>query len=95
VVAREWFAKYANTWAARHSERVVRLFERDVFPWMGARPVADLTAPELLTVVRRIEERGALETAHRALGNCGQVWLLLQDAPCAIRRAIFAARFPR
>ncbi len=74
VVAREWFAKYANTWAASHSERVVRLFERDIFPWIGARPVADVTAPEILTVVRRIEARGALETAHRALGNCGQVF---------------------
>jgi integrase len=74
VVAREWFAKYANTWAASHSERVVRLFERDIFAWVGGRPVADVTAPEILTVVRRIEERGALETAHRALGNCGQVF---------------------
>jgi integrase len=74
VVAREWFAKYANTWAVSHSERVVRLFERDIFPWIGARPVADVTAPEILTVVRRIEARGALETAHRAMGNCGQVF---------------------
>jgi integrase len=73
-VAREWFAKYANTWAASHNERVVRLFERDIFPWIGARPVADVTAPEILTVARRIEARGALETAHRALGNCGQVF---------------------
>ncbi len=74
VVAREWFAKYANTWAASHRERVVRLFERDIFPWIGARPVADVTAPEILTVLRRIEPRGALETAHRAMGNCGQVF---------------------
>jgi integrase len=74
VVAREWFAKYAKTWAASHSERVVRLFERDIFPWIGGRPVADVTAPEILTVMRRIEARGALETAHRALGNCGQVF---------------------
>ena len=49
-------------------------FERDIFPWVGTRPIADLTAPELLTTVRRIEKRGALETAHRALGNCGQVF---------------------
>ena len=74
MVAREWFAKYAKTWAASHSERVGRLFERDIFPWIGGRPVADVTAPEILTVVRRIEARGALETAHRALGNCGQVF---------------------
>ncbi len=74
VLSREWFAKYAKTWAASHSERVVRLFERDIFPWMGGRPVADITAPEILTVVRRIEARGALETAHRSLGNIAQVF---------------------
>ena len=74
VVAREWFAKYSANWAANHGDRVVRLFERDIFPWIGGRPIADITAPDLLAVVRRIETRGALETAHRALGNCGQVF---------------------
>jgi integrase len=74
VVAREWFAKYSATWAAIHTDRIVRRFERDIFPWIGERPIADITAPEVLTVVRRIESRGALETAHRALGNCGQVF---------------------
>ena len=74
MVAREWFAKYSATWVAKHSDRIIRLFERDIFPWIGGRPITELTAPELLTVVRRIESRGALETAHRALGNCGQVF---------------------
>ena len=49
-------------------------FERDLFPWIGAHPVADVTAPQLLAVIQRIEKRGALETAHRALGNCEQVF---------------------
>ena len=48
--------------------------ERDIFPWMGSQPVAAITAPELLAVVRRIEQRGALESAHRALRICGQVF---------------------
>lgn len=74
VVAREWFVKFSKTWARDHGNRIIRRFERDVFPWIGGRPVAEITAPELLTVVRRIESRGALETAHRALGNCGQVF---------------------
>jgi integrase len=74
VVAREWFAKYSATWAASHGDRVIRRFERDVFPWIGGRPIAEVSAPQLLAVVRRIENRGALETAHRALGNCGQVF---------------------
>jgi len=74
VVTREWYGKHADSWASSHGVRVLRLFERDIFPWIGERPVADIVAPELLAVVRRIEGRGALETAHRALGNCGQVF---------------------
>lgn len=74
VVAREWFAKHSPNWAANHADRIIRRFERDIFPWIGGRPIAEVTAPELLTVISRIENRGALETAHRALGNCGQVF---------------------
>jgi integrase len=74
VVAREWHAKYASTWDTRHAGTILRRFERDIFPWIGARPIADVSAPDLLSVLRRIEERGALETAHRALGSCGQVF---------------------
>ena len=74
VVAREWFAKYSATWAKDHGNRIIRRLDRDIFPWIGGRPVAEIAGPELLTVVRRIEDRGALETAHRALGNCGQVF---------------------
>jgi integrase len=74
VVTREWFAKYSPGWAESHSTRVIRLFERDIFPWIGGRPIAEVLAPELLGVLRRIENRGALDTAHRALNNCGQVF---------------------
>jgi integrase len=74
VVAREWYAKHEPNWAAHHGDRIIRRFERDIFPWVGGRPIAEVTAPELLAVMRRIETRGALETAHRALGNCGQVF---------------------
>ena len=74
VVAREWYEKHLPTWAPSHSDRLLRLFERDIFPMVGHRPVADLDPPELLVVLRRIESRGALETAHRARGHCGQVF---------------------
>ncbi|MBL8500084.1 MAG: integrase arm-type DNA-binding domain-containing protein [Nitrosomonas sp.] len=74
VVGREWFAKYSPTWASNHGVRIIRRFERDIFPWIGGKPIAEITAPELLSVIRRIENRGALETAHRALSNCGQVF---------------------
>lgn len=47
--------------------------ENDVFPWLGSRPVADITAKEFLTTVNRMVDRGAVESAHRVLQNCGQV----------------------
>ena len=74
IVAREWYLKHSSNWVPSHGDRIIRRFERDIFPWIGARPIADITAPELLELVRRIENRGALETAHRALANCGQVF---------------------
>jgi len=73
-VAREWYAKYEPTWSKNHANRILRRLERDVFPWIGKDPVAEISAPELLSVIRRIESRGVLETAHRALSNCGQVF---------------------
>lgn len=74
VIAREWFAKNSTNWTENHGSRIIRRLERDIFPWIGGRPIADITAQELLAVLRRIEERGAVETAHRAHQNCGQVF---------------------
>ena len=74
AVAREWYTKMAATWNSAHGDRIIRRLERDIFPWIGGRPVAEVTAPEVLAVVRRVEKRGALETAHRALSNCGHVF---------------------
>jgi integrase len=74
VVAREWYAKNAPIWAKTHGDKIIRLLERDIFPWIGGQPVSGINAPELLTVLQRIEKRGAVETAHRALSNCGQVF---------------------
>ncbi len=75
VMAREWFAKYSG----RHGRQAtatkfLRRLEKDLFPWLGKRPIASITAPELLDCLRRIEARGALDTAHRAHQNCGQVF---------------------
>ncbi|WP_369291027.1 tyrosine-type recombinase/integrase [Burkholderia pseudomallei] len=74
LVAREWFARYAPGWASSHADKIIQRLERDLFPWIGGRPVAEITAPELLSVLRRIEGRGAKDTAHRALQNCGQIF---------------------
>lgn len=74
AVAREWFGKYSPVWVPGHAETIIRRLERDVFPWLGARPVTEVTAVELLGVLRRIEARGALETAHRIKQIMGQVF---------------------
>lgn len=74
VVAREWIAKNIPTWAASHSSKIIRRLEMYVYPWLGGKPIAEITAPELLAMAQRIEDKGALETAHRALQNCGQVF---------------------
>jgi integrase len=73
VVAREWHAKQSATWVELHASRIMLRLENDVFPWLGKRPIADVTAKELLTMVNRIVDRGAVESAHRVLQNCGQV----------------------
>lgn len=74
LVAREWFERASASWTHGHGDRIIRRLERDVFPWLGTRPISEITPPELLTVIRRIEKRGALETAHRAMQNAGQVF---------------------
>ncbi|VVS92226.1 tyrosine-type recombinase/integrase [Desulfoluna spongiiphila] len=74
AVAFEWFAKYKNTWVEGHSRTIIRRLEMNVFPWIGAQGIETITAPDVLAVLRRIEERGALETAHRVKQVCGQVF---------------------
>ena len=74
VVAREWHAKQATKWVKDHADRTMLRLENDIFPWLGKRPIADVTAKELLGAVSRIADRGAVESAHRALQTCGQVF---------------------
>jgi integrase len=74
AVAREWYAKHSPGWAPTHADKLIRRFENDVFPWIGSRPISEIEPPELLAVLRRIEGRGAIDTAHRAQQNCGQVF---------------------
>jgi integrase len=73
AVAREWHAKHAPRWAPGHADKIIQRLEREVFPWLGG-PVGKVTAPELLACLRRIEARGAIETAHRALQDSGRVF---------------------
>lgn len=74
VVAREWLAKQLPTWARSHGVKVDAMLVRDLYPYLGARPIAVITAPELLGALRRIEGRGALDTAKRARQTSGQIF---------------------
>lgn len=74
IVAREWYAKQAPTWAPSHGEKIIRRLERDLFPWLGHLPISAITASEILEALRRVEDRGAVETAHRVHQNCGQIF---------------------
>jgi len=73
-VAREWASNRSTSWAKSHSSAVIRRLERWVFPWLGSRPIGEVSAAELLAMLRRIEERGRLETAHRVRGYCSQIF---------------------
>lgn len=73
TVAKEWVEKRSPAWAPGHAAKIERRLEVNVFPRIGSLPIAQVTAPRLLEVARRIEARGAIETAHRAIQNCGQV----------------------
>lgn len=73
AVAREWFLKMKPDWAEIHLKKIISRLERDVFPWLGNKPIADITALDVLAIQRRIESRGALDTAHRARGTISQI----------------------
>lgn len=74
AVAREWYGKFSAAWTAHHAAKTLRFLERDVFPILGVRPIGEITAPELLAMLRKVEARGTLETAHRVHQTCGRVF---------------------
>lgn len=74
AVARAWFEDWKGPRSPRHADYVLRRLESDVFPALGRKPVGEVTAPQLLAMAKRIESRGALDIAKRALQTCGQVF---------------------
>jgi len=80
VVARDWFAKRSPKWAATYSGRLMARLERDLFPRLGSRPIAELTAADFLAELQLIADRGAHETAHRARRDCSEI-LSYADLP--------------
>lgn len=87
-VARRWYTKNEADWTDTYAPKVLRRLELHVFPYIGARPIASIEPPAVLEVCRRIEDQGTLETAHRALEHCSNVFRfaiaerLLPSDPC-------------
>lgn len=74
AVAREWYSRELPVWAPAQAKKMTGILEKDLFPWLGSRAITEIKAPELLGVLRRIEQRGAAEVARRALQCCGQIF---------------------
>lgn len=103
AVAREWLGM--QTWIESSGKRVTRRLEKDIFPWLGKRPIAEITAPDLLVALKRVEKRGAIETAHRILQSCNKIFRYaiathradrspaqdLKDALTPVKQAHFAS----
>lgn len=74
AVGRAWLAKNEGLWVPAHANRIKRRLEADVFPWLGGRPIAEIAPRDVLKVLQRIEGREAIETAHRAMSECSQIF---------------------
>jgi integrase len=85
VVSREWAVSYFTNKSASHYERTMRRLENYVFPWLGSKPISEITAPQLLEVVKRIESLNKLETAHRTLQATSQVFRYAVQTGRALR----------
>ncbi len=74
IIAEEWIEAKRGGWSPHHAGRIRNQLDREVYPHLGTRPIGDIAAPDLLAVIRRVEARGALETAKKTLQMCGQIF---------------------
>lgn len=74
VIAREWFTKYSTGWSEANRIKVLARQVNYVFPFIGGKPIKEVTAPEVLEALRHIEKRGSLDTAHRTLQDCSRIF---------------------
>ena len=74
AVAREWHIKFSTDWSKEYTARTLVHLDKNIFPWLGSKDINKITPPELLAALRRIENRGALDTAHRVLQICSAVF---------------------
>lgn len=74
MVAREWAISYFTNKSDSHKDKTVRRLENYIFPWLGNKPIFEITAPQILEVIKRIENLNKLETAHRTLQATSQIF---------------------
>lgn len=74
AVARRWHAEFAAQWVDSYSSKILLRLSKDVFPALGDRPIGDLKPTDLLTVLRKIQARGAVETAHRVRRHVSEIF---------------------
>ena len=74
ATALEWYEMKLDGWSSHYAIREKRNLEKDLFPYFATRHIGDIEAIELLAAIRQVEERGALDVAHRVLTTAGQVW---------------------
>ena len=90
ATANEWLGRQSKVWTKSHLTRTASRLKRDIYPEVGKKHIADVTANQILTAVRKIESRGAIESAHRTLNICSQVFrysvltLRAKSNPCLI-----------
>lgn len=85
LVTREWAVSYFKNKTASHQQRTVKRLETYIFPWLGNKPISEITAPQILEVIKRIESLNKLETAHRTLQATSQVFRYAVQTGRALR----------
>ncbi|WP_410741148.1 tyrosine-type recombinase/integrase [Citrobacter freundii] len=74
AIAREWHQLRADRWSLRYRDEIIDTFEKDIFPYIGKRPIAEIKPMELLETLRRMEKRGALEKMRKVRQRSGEVF---------------------
>ncbi|MDX8000216.1 DUF4102 domain-containing protein [Xenorhabdus sp. Reich] len=73
-IAHEWYEKRVDRWSSSYAEEMMETFEKDVFPYIGSRPIAEIKPMELMAILSRINDRGATEKLRKVRQRCGEVW---------------------
>lgn len=87
-VAREWYASRKHTWAPNSAQMILSRLERHILPKLGPSPISTITAPEVLSMLRVVENAGALDTARRVMQMCGQVFMYAIATGRAVRNPV-------